>query len=170
MLGTIEDWDSLLQDHSDIRILLLENFRQDPSLRTHIKDVKEYLELDTSPLNPILKLNTRVSRLAIREKREESWGLSVGDKVKEKECDSVFETKDALCTETKLVPTTVGSSAKVHEVRPDFGLDLGSEPARKMSEYRAIEDIGVGSDENTSSPSNTKGKEVVSRGLSTPAI
>jgi len=69
--GTTEDWDSLFQDHPDIRLVLLENFRQDPSLRTQVRDAKEYLELDTSHLNSILRLNARVAGLAMKEKGEE---------------------------------------------------------------------------------------------------
>lgn len=150
LLGTTEDWDLLLQSHPDIRILLLESFRQDPLIRTHIRDAKEYLELDTPHLDPILRLNTRDTRLAIRGKMEESWGPSVGAKVIEEEPDSASGTKDALCTRSKLVPTTVGCSANVHEAEQESSLDLDTERVREPSRDRGIEDISSDLDETTS--------------------
>jgi hypothetical protein len=43
--GTIGDWDAFLQRHSDIRVLLLEKFRQNFPRRTYIRDVDDYLQL-----------------------------------------------------------------------------------------------------------------------------
>jgi hypothetical protein len=71
LLGSGGDWDALLQSHSELRMLLLENFRKGRSLRTLVKDEREYLELENSNLSLILDLATRAGPLSIRGKGEE---------------------------------------------------------------------------------------------------
>jgi hypothetical protein len=100
--GTIGDWDALLQNHPDIRILLLQNFRHDPTKRTQIRDLREYLELDQSHLDP--KLETRLTRLIARQKLEEARGSSFSSKAERGQIESSLGTTDALCAEAEVIP------------------------------------------------------------------
>ncbi|CAH0018687.1 unnamed protein product [Clonostachys rhizophaga] len=100
--GTIGDWDTLLQNHPDIRMLLLQNFRHDPSKRTQIKDLREYLELDEPHLNP--KLETRLTQLITRQKLDEARGSSFSSKAERGQIESSLGTTDALCAEAEVIP------------------------------------------------------------------
>ncbi|KFA80416.1 hypothetical protein S40288_11684 [Stachybotrys chartarum IBT 40288] len=93
--GTIGDWDTLLQSHSDLRVLLLQNFRQDPLMQTHMRDVKDYIESNDPYSNGRLKLDGGVAQLADREKRDEAWDSALAARPKKYESDSDLGTKDA---------------------------------------------------------------------------
>lgn len=82
--GTIGDWDTLLQRYPDIRVLLLQNFRQYLPTRTHIKEIKDYLELNESHVDQSLKRDKRVAQLAIRKNEDESGDLEFSRKAEEK--------------------------------------------------------------------------------------
>lgn len=71
LCGTIEDWDTVLQNCSDIRVLLLRNFRHGLSMQLHLEEVEDYLESDESHLEQILKRDKRVAELAFREMNDE---------------------------------------------------------------------------------------------------
>jgi hypothetical protein len=61
--GAVGDWDKFLQNHPDIRTLLLHNFRHNPGAKTHIGGIKEYLEANRSESVPSLKLDRELARL-----------------------------------------------------------------------------------------------------------
>lgn len=153
LLGTTGDWDELLQNHSDIRILLLQNFRHDPSKRMQIRDVREYLELDESHLNP--KLETKLARLATRNNLEDARGYSFGSKTEKWQSDSSFGTKDVLCAETEVIPVT-GRGIQEYTLEP-LALEERKDKSKKKKKRKAKLKIH---EEETTSGSSAKVFEV----------
>jgi hypothetical protein len=58
LLGTSSDWDTLLQDQPEIRILLLKNFRKSIFSTSHVESIDKYLEPNNQSI------------LALRQKNE----------------------------------------------------------------------------------------------------
>ncbi|RBR12964.1 hypothetical protein FVER53590_06547 [Fusarium verticillioides] len=66
LLGTSSDWDKLLQNQPEIRILLLKKFRESTFLKSHIESIDKYLGPNNRPI------------VALRQKKKEAVESATG--------------------------------------------------------------------------------------------
>lgn len=104
LYGTTGDWDAFLQSCSDVRVLLLQNFRKDALMRIRVKNTKHYLESTDSHLKQPLKLNKGV--VLLTRERDEAGNFSLGSSIDKNGIETAPGIIDALCAETRLVSVT----------------------------------------------------------------
>jgi hypothetical protein len=147
-------------------MLLLQNFRHDPSKRTQIKDLREYLELDEPHLNP--KLEIRLTQLITRQKLDEARGSSFSSKAERGQIESSLGTTDALCAEAEVIPAAgIGRQKGTLEplaLEERKGISKKEKKKKKKKEKKSKEDERKAKleirEEETASGTSAKASEV----------
>ncbi|KAF4436520.1 sdr family [Fusarium acutatum] len=167
LLGSSTDWDTLLQNQPEIRILLLDKFRKSIFLPTHVESIDEYLEPSNSPSILPSQQKSELTQLPIGAKTAEAPIFNFGEKPAGKPREPfqlASRTKNYEGAAVKfgweigeITDKSTTPSIKGFQPKQDSPSELEAEPAQGHGN-QCITSVGNSEDK---SPETRKGKEPI---------